>query len=183
MSDNKNNQGPSQNPLINLYAGGFLAISFIILQDLISTGATEKVFDPEDSRDGESQMGKHASASRDLDESLRGLGQALMVAGKATPPRDPAEGSFHHPSPGLEHKACRGRLGLWLRLHGMGIVSCPQTLHGLHVPSELLFDPLKKLSPVMTIAPNQREPGKATLQWLKQLLAESSRRSHQPPSL
>ena len=125
----------------------------------------EKVFDPEDSCDGEGQMGKHAPASRDLDKGLRGSREALMVAGKATPAGDPGETALHHPSSGLDDKAPLGRLGCW-RLRA-GVRGRAQTPHGLNVPSEMLLDPFTQLSPVMTIAPNEREPGKATQQWLK----------------
>src|SRR5262249_27969548 len=126
-----------------------------------------------DSRDGESQMGEHATRSRDFDESLRGFREALMVASEAAPAGDPGKGSFHHPSPGLDLKASGARLGFWLGLRRTGIWSRAQATHGLNIPPEMLFSPLKKLSPVSTITPNQLETGKASVQWLKHLLASS----------
>src|SRR5712692_8195561 len=116
-------------------------------------------------------MGKHASAGRELDESFRGFREALMVASEATPTGNPGDAAFDHPSSGKDLEAALGRLGLWLGLPGTDIGGGAQTLHGLNVPSEILFYPLKKLPPVMTIAPNELQPGKATLQWLKELLA------------
>src|SRR6266581_1889638 len=127
---------------------------------------SKRVFKPGDSGDGKSQMGEYATGSRDFDESLRGFRQALMVASETTPARDPAKGAFNNPAPGLDVEAPLGRLGLWLGLHRGGIRSRPQPLHGLHVPTKLLFDPLKKLAPVMTITPNQLESGKAPVQGL-----------------
>ena len=116
-------------------------------------------------------MGKHAPARRDLDEGLRGCSEALRVAGKATPAGDPGEGALHDPAPRLDDKASLERLGCWLVLDRTGVRGRAQTPHGLNVPSELLLHPFTQLSPVTTIAPNQREPGKAPQQWLKQLLA------------
>ena len=69
-----------------------------------------------------------------------------MIASQTTPAGNPAKSPFNNPASGLDMKACRGRRGLWLGFHDGGIVRGSQTLHGLHVPSELLFGPLKKFS-------------------------------------
>jgi len=116
-------------------------------------------------------MGKHAPAGRKFDESLAALRKALMVAGKATPSGNPGDATFDHPSSGKDLEACRGRCGLWLGFGCAGIGGCPQTLHGLNVPSELLFSPFSQFPPVMTVSPNEGKPGKASSQSLKELLA------------
>jgi hypothetical protein len=68
-------------------------------------------------------MGKHATAGREFDESLRRLGQALMVAAETTPPGDPGKSAFHHPSSGKDWEAPLGRLRLGLGLDQFLIAS------------------------------------------------------------
>src|SRR5579859_3017178 len=114
-------------------------------------------------------MGEHAPASRELDESLRSLREALVVAGQTTPPDNPAKGTFHHPPPGEDGETALGILGLWLGFNGVGIVRSAQTPHGLHNPPQMLLDPFQKLPPVMTVTPEELHPGKALFQWLDQL--------------
>src|SRR5579859_4778707 len=116
-------------------------------------------------------MGKHAPAGRKFDESLAALRKALMVAGKATPSGNPGDATFDHPSSGKDLEAYRGRCGLWLGFGCAGIGGCPQTLHGLNVPSKLFFSPFSQFPPVMTVSPNEGKPGKASSQSLKELLA------------
>src|SRR5947209_20154944 len=116
-------------------------------------------------------MGEHATEGRDFDESLRGLGQALMVASEATPSGDPGQAAFHHPPVRQDGKASLGPLGRWLGVDQVLIASGAQTPHALNVPPQMLFDPIKELSPVMTIAPDELHPGKAITQELTQLLA------------
>jgi hypothetical protein len=43
-------------------------------------------------------MGEHATGGRELDKSLRRLGEPLMIAGQTTPAGDPAKGTFHDPA-------------------------------------------------------------------------------------
>ena len=116
-------------------------------------------------------MGKYAPTSRELDEGLRGLWEALMIAGETTPAGYPGDTAFHYPSPGNDGEALRRALGLWIGNDQTLIASCPQTLHRLNVPPKMLFDPLKKLAPVMTVSPNEGKPGKASSQKREQLLA------------
>src|SRR5271169_1132800 len=116
-------------------------------------------------------MGEHATASRELDESLTGLRQALMVASEATPARNPGKGTFDDPPLGQDSEASLGLLDLRLGFDQLLIASGPQTTHGLNVPPQMLFDPFNQCPPVMTITPDQRHPGKETFQWLKQLFA------------
>src|SRR5215472_7460467 len=94
-----------------------------------------------------------------------------MVAGEPTPAGDPGDAAFDHPSSRKDGKALGRVLGLWIGDDQALIASCPQTPHRLHVPPKMLFGPLKKLAPVMTISPNEGKPGKASSQSLKQLLA------------
>src|SRR5947207_3854171 len=116
-------------------------------------------------------MGEHASASREFDKSLRTLREPLMIATEATPSGNPGDAALHHPASGFQEEASLGGLGGRFGLDRLGIGAGPQTAGGWDVPAELLFDPLKKLAPVMTISPNQGKPGKASSQSLKQLLA------------
>ena len=116
-------------------------------------------------------MRKHAPRSRELDEGLRGFRETLMVASEATPAHNPGNATLHHPSPGKDLEAPLGRLGLWLGLDQSLITSAAQTTHGLNVPPKMLFDPLKKLAPVMTITPNHGKSGQEAFQWLKELFA------------
>ena len=87
-----------------------------------------------------------------------------MIATEATPSGNPGDAALYHPASGFQEEAFLGRLGGRFGLDRIGMGGCPQTSRGLHVPAELLFDPLKKLAPVMTIAPNQGKPGKASSQ-------------------
>src|SRR6266852_4788146 len=105
-------------------------------------------------------MRKHAPAGRKFDEGLTALREALMVAGEATPPSDPGNAAFDHPSSGKDLEASQGELDLWLGFYRAGIRGRPQMLHGLNVPSEMLFDPFSQFPPVMTVTPNQGKPGK-----------------------
>ena len=42
-------------------------------------------------------MRKHAAGSGDLDEGLRRLREALMIAGETTPAGHPGDAAFHNP--------------------------------------------------------------------------------------
>src|SRR5947209_12554794 len=114
-------------------------------------------------------MGKHAAGSRDLDEGLRCLREALMIAGETTPAGNPGDAAFDHPSSGKDGKARGCALGLWIGNDQALIASRAQTSHRLNVPPKLLFYPLKKFSPVMTVPPNQGKSGKAAREPLKEL--------------
>jgi hypothetical protein len=59
---------------------------------------SQRVSASHSSRESGSQVEEHAAESGDLDESLRRLGETLMIAGEATPAGNPAKGAFHDPT-------------------------------------------------------------------------------------
>src|SRR5262245_42918059 len=94
-----------------------------------------------------------------------------MIAGQTAPAGHPGDAAFDHPSPGDDSKALGRALGLWIGDDQALIASRTQTPHRLNVPPKMLFDPLKKLPPVMTVTPNQGKSGKASSQSLKELFS------------
>ena len=102
-----------------------------------------------------------------------------MVASEATPSGDPGDAAFDDP-PFRHGKASLGLMARWLGVDQVLVANGAQTTHRLNVPPQMLFDPLKELSPVMTVTPHQGKPGKALLQWLNQLDATSQVRGISP---
>lgn len=103
-----------------------------------------------------------------------------MVASEATPSGDPGDAAFDDPPFRQDGKASLGLMARWLGVDQVLVANGAQTPHRLNVPPQMLFDPLKELSPVMTVTPNQGKPGKALLQWLNQLDATSQVRGISP---
>src|SRR5947207_1593628 len=103
-----------------------------------------------------------------------------MVASEATPSGDPGDAALDNPPFRQDGKASLGFMSRWLGVDQVLVANGAQTTHSLNVPPQMLFDPLKELSPVMTVTPNQGKPGKALLQWLNQLDATSQVRGISP---
>src|SRR5712672_2088902 len=125
-------------------------------------------------------MGKHASGGRNFDKGLTALGQSLVITSETPPSGDPGDAAFDDPPFRQDGKAALGLMPRWLGVDQVLVASGAQTTHRLNVPPQMLFDPLKELSPVMTVTPNQGKPGKALLQWLNQLDATSQVRVISP---
>src|SRR3954447_22881433 len=104
--------------------------------------SSKRLFEERGSRKSGSEMGKHATEGRDLDESLTGLRQALMVASEATPSGDPGDAAFHDPPFRQNGKASLGHLPRWLGVDQALIASSAQATHGLNIPPQMLFDPI-----------------------------------------
>ena len=100
-----------------------------------------------------------------------------MIASEAAPSHQPGNATLHDPSLGKNGKALRRILGLWMGFDQALVASCAQTPHYLNVPPELFFNPLKKLTPVMTITPNHGKSGKEARQRLKEFFASRQVRS------
>src|SRR4030095_826732 len=96
--------------------------------------------------------------------------QPLMIATEATPPRDPGKGSFDDPSPGQRQKARPGGPLVGMRFQQRRIPSRPQPAHDLNVPPQMLLDPCNQRPAVMTVPPEQLEPGKALFEGREQPL-------------
>ena len=117
--------------------------------------------------EGRSELGEHAIAGRELDESLAALWESLMIARQPTPPGDPGKAALDDPSSGQRTEARWKELvpvDLGAFGHQQSALGHGERLHRLHGPAQLLAQPSDERAPVMTIAPDQLEPGKRVFQ-------------------
>src|SRR5215471_12164606 len=83
-----------------------------------------------------------------------------MITSQATPSGDPREGSLHHPSPGQGNKTA-GKPCFPIRLlafsHEQAACRDLRAQHGLHLPPQMLLEPVHEGATVMAISPEQLE--------------------------
>lgn len=90
-----------------------------------------------------------------------------MIAAEPTPPRDPGKAALDDPSSGQGTESWRkelipldlGAFGYQQPAFGRG-----ERLDRLHGPAHIVLEPVDEAAPVMTIAPEQLEPGKRLFQ-------------------